>query len=134
MRIKMFRTKQQNLPQVENNIKMHEVREVKNIPRIRGSTLQTMRKKIFKKQKGICQCCSRVLLFEHSEDGFELDHIIPLSEGGDNNKTNFQILCLECHRQKTAEEIRRYHKREIENLEKINIRKNVTVNVDTIIF
>lgn len=31
---------------------------------------------------------------------FEVDHIIPVSEGGSNHFSNLQTLCRECHRKK----------------------------------
>ena len=30
-----------------------------------------------------------------------IDHIVPLSAGGDNSKDNIQILCHDCHRVRT---------------------------------
>lgn len=35
------------------------------------------------------------------EAGYEIDHIVPLSEGGSNEITNLQALCLMCHRVKS---------------------------------
>ncbi len=35
------------------------------------------------------------------EAGYEIDHIIPLSEGGSNDTSNLQALCLMCHRVKS---------------------------------
>lgn len=35
------------------------------------------------------------------EAGFEIDHIKPLSEGGSNDTSNLQALCLMCHRVKS---------------------------------
>ena len=34
----------------------------------------------------------------------EVDHIVPLSNGGDNSLDNLQALCKECHSRKTATE------------------------------
>lgn len=34
------------------------------------------------------------------------DHIVPLSQGGSNERSNFQGLCIPCHDLKTAEEAR----------------------------
>ena len=35
---------------------------------------------------------------------FECDHIVPLCEGGTNHEQNLQLLCVSCHKNKTAEE------------------------------
>ena len=37
-------------------------------------------------------------------DNLEMDHIIPLVEGGTNRRENLQALCKKCHRKKTAVE------------------------------
>ena len=36
----------------------------------------------------------------HGEYNKQLDHIIPLSEGGTNTLDNFQVLCFKCHSKK----------------------------------
>lgn len=35
------------------------------------------------------------------EAGYDIDHKVPLSEGGNNDVTNLQALCVSCHRVKT---------------------------------
>jgi len=35
------------------------------------------------------------------EAGYEIDHIIPLADGGSNETSNLQALCLMCHRVKS---------------------------------
>lgn len=35
------------------------------------------------------------------EAGYDIDHIVPLSEGGTNDVSNLQALCVSCHRVKT---------------------------------
>jgi 5-methylcytosine-specific restriction protein A len=37
----------------------------------------------------------------------ELDHIIPLSDGGDDTEDNYQGLCKPCHKAKTKQENKR---------------------------
>ena len=45
-----------------------------------------------------CACgCNRAL-----DASFEVDHIIPLSEGGTNHQSNLQALRSECHKLKTS--------------------------------
>lgn len=37
----------------------------------------------------------------------EVDHVVPLADGGTNEDGNLQLLCVECHRRKTTREARR---------------------------
>lgn len=37
--------------------------------------------------------------------GEELDHIVPISKGGSNDHDNLQMLCKECHYQKTLDDM-----------------------------
>ena len=48
-------------------------------------------------QKWLCGNCKKMLDFT-----YEIDHIIPLFNGGTNEYTNLIALCRECHGQKTA--------------------------------
>ena len=43
-----------------------------------------------------CAACDSLL-----EPLFHIDHIIPLSHGGTNNRANLQALCIDCHIEKT---------------------------------
>jgi len=66
------------------------------------------------KQKDKCQlktankntCANCGIVSSHTE----IDHIIPLWEGGNEDISNLQVLCYECHKAKSAEEHRRYSK------------------------
>ena len=49
-------------------------------------------------QKGKCANCKEKIL----NNRCEIDHIFPLSKGGDNSKGNLQILCVTCNREKGA--------------------------------
>ncbi|WP_013322871.1 group II intron reverse transcriptase/maturase [Gloeothece verrucosa] len=55
--------------------------------------------KLLKEQNGKCNQCG---LFFKDGDNFEIDHIIPKSLGGKNNKENKQLLHRHCHDKKTA--------------------------------
>lgn len=46
-------------------------------------------------QRGLCACCGKKLAKK-----YEIDHIIPISKGGDNTDKNIQILTPRCNRQK----------------------------------
>lgn len=41
-------------------------------------------------------------------DHTEIDHIKPLWDGGDNALDNLQVLCFKCHREKSAQEHKRW--------------------------
>ena len=55
--------------------------------------------KLLERQKDKCNCCGDVLTKRR-----EVDHILPLAEGGSNELDNLQLLCLECHSTKTEHE------------------------------
>jgi len=54
-------------------------------------------KDIFRLQKGKCACCKKSL-----KDGYHIDHIIPLSRGGTNYRSNLQLLTPSCNHRKSA--------------------------------
>jgi 5-methylcytosine-specific restriction endonuclease McrA len=65
-----------------------------------------MKKQIAGRQRFMCAatvqgytCPLNGLPFD--EAGYEIDHIVPLSEGGSNDASNLQALCLMCHRVKS---------------------------------
>lgn len=57
-------------------------------------------------QKNTCALCQRALVtFYSSKDScnlFDCDHKIPIALGGTSEFENLQLLCLDCHRAKTA--------------------------------
>jgi hypothetical protein len=65
------------------------------------------RNAVYKRDAYTCGICGLVGQGEsHSEKikGFEIDHIKPLSAGGLDHILNLQLLCKECHYDKTNEE------------------------------
>jgi len=54
------------------------------------------RQKLFDKADGCCELCKKEL-----KKTFDIDHIIPLAEGGTNDEINLQVLCKPCHFEKT---------------------------------
>lgn len=49
--------------------------------------------KIFKRDNFTCQKCG-------SQEFLELDHIIPVSKGGEDKEKNYQTFCQKCNREK----------------------------------
>lgn len=57
-------------------------------------------KTVAARQKWTCACCTSLL-----SASFQLDHIVPLWDGGEDNfETNAQALCGTCHADKTQRE------------------------------
>lgn len=68
--------------------------------RLRGRTLQIRNARIACRDCYTCQICGRVA---DRGDG-EVDHRIPLAQGGSDEASNLQWLCIDCHRAKTERE------------------------------
>lgn len=68
------------------------------------------RQQIYERDGGTCQICSCIM--ERPNPSFPwilprdaiVDHIIPLADGGKHSWDNMQLLCVDCHKAKTAEE------------------------------
>jgi 5-methylcytosine-specific restriction endonuclease McrA len=86
------------------------------------------RKRIRRRDRGRCRACKidtyairremkkigrgrtkeiRQRGFKPKQSYWELDHIVPLIDGGGHGDDNLQTLCTPCHKEKTAEEARR---------------------------
>lgn len=78
-----------------------------------------------KRDRGVCRACGldtnrlrrevqgrgrtrrlRELGFLPRRSLWELDHVVPLIDGGSHDPSNLQTLCVPCHRRKSAEEAR----------------------------
>lgn len=58
---------------------------------------------LFTNQSGRCVCCGELL-----QNGYEVDHILPLSRGGDNSPSNLQLLTKTCNRKKSNKTMEEY--------------------------
>ena len=65
--------------------------------RTRGGKLSRTRAKWLREHPA-CASCGRAMYDN------QLDHIVPLSEGGADDESNFQTLCVVCHKAKSSEE------------------------------
>ncbi|QIX19544.1 HNH endonuclease [Burkholderia multivorans] len=64
--------------------------------RLTGETGVKQRRRIRLRDKYVCQKCGIAVRVG------EVDHIIPLEQGGTNDDGNLHLLCIDCHRKKTA--------------------------------
>lgn len=69
--------------------------------RIRGYTWQKIRSRIIFRDCGLCQECKRN---GKITIGAEVDHIQQLADGGSNEDENLELLCRDCHADKTAKD------------------------------
>ncbi|WP_103667602.1 HNH endonuclease [Pseudanabaena sp. BC1403] len=58
-----------------------------------------VRKYVFERDNYQCQSCQKIDL---TTKNLQVDHIIPLAQGGTNEFSNFQTLCAKCNREKSA--------------------------------
>lgn len=80
------------------------------IPNTRMTINSIDRNMVLVRQNSKCNACGqKICLYPFSNA--DLDHIIPLSMGGKNVISNLQLLCVMCHRHKTAMENERNIKR-----------------------
>ena len=68
---------------------------------VRKRLTQNQRWNLAVRQEFKCAVCATTLT-----DACDNDHLIPLRDGGTNLVSNFQLLCLTCHRRKSLHEER----------------------------
>lgn len=95
------------LPTLKSRLKPVEGRKLSTTStserRMTGSRLQARRLRLWT-QSPMCADCGRVVAYP---SGFELDHRVPLHQGGADTDENCQILCCGpggCHLKKTVAE------------------------------
>lgn len=59
---------------------------------------RAVRRAVLADAAGRCAACGR------KAERLEVDHVIPVSEGGSHAAANLQALCVDCHRLKSAAE------------------------------
>ncbi|WP_442920695.1 HNH endonuclease [Massilia sp. DD77] len=73
------------------------------VERKRGSAGVRDRERIRARDCGLCQECKRQ---GRTTLGHPVDHIVPLWNGGSDDDSNKETLCVPCHDAKTAREAR----------------------------
>jgi len=73
-----------------------------------GASWDKLRLTIFARDNGLCQECLRMGIVAAPTGRARIcDHIVPKAEGGTDDPTNLQTLCLPCSNRKTADEAAR---------------------------
>lgn len=70
-------------------------------PRQRGDNWMRIRLKWFRSNP-ICVSCESYGVIQIAQ---ELDHVVPLCKGGADDESNYQSLCIECHKEKSKDEL-----------------------------
>ena len=61
------------------------------------------RARLFKLFAGKCYLCSGQI--DGTKEAWEIEHVIPLAMGGDDEDGNLQLAHAKCHKAKTAEDV-----------------------------
>jgi len=85
----------------QTNTQTNRQTNAQTVERPRGRILQRLRTRIMQGQP-LCKMCEDKGLVT---PGAEMDHIVPLFMGGSNDDDNLQMLCVECHRKKSADDL-----------------------------
>lgn len=75
-----------------------------------GTSVRKFIHKVFKFQCNNCETYFREITpagFHIPQAWGEIDHIVPLWEGGTDDAYNLQLLCCDCHKKKTLKEQKR---------------------------
>lgn len=102
MAIKLQRLQPRLKPLTQTKIKVLDTKAGAT-ERIRGRAWMTTRQRIQQRDMCTCRACGLVRM-DH-----DVDHIVPLEQGGSNDDDNMQLLCSgpeRCHALKTASEVK----------------------------
>lgn len=82
-----------------------QVQRIGSTARTRGRARQQARLRVWLRDGPHCARCGALVdITPSTRNPFELDHIVPLWKGGQDNDGNRQCLCPPCHQAKTASE------------------------------
>ena len=66
-----------------------------------GTAWQKIRVFVLKRDSGLCQPCLKIGRVTQAK---QVDHIIQKYDGGTDDESNLQSICVDCHKIKTARE------------------------------
>lgn len=69
---------------------------------LNGATRKRMKQAIIIRDEYTCQQCGKLVDLHESH----LDHVVPITQGGDDSPENLQTLCIGCSKAKTQRESR----------------------------
>ena len=93
----IFGEKEYILIRMIEDVLFNKRKEIKK--KERGILTLKLRYEIFKRDNFKCVLCGAT----GKEEKLEIDHIIPISEGGKTTKSNLRTLCFKCNRGKGNE-------------------------------
>ncbi len=74
----------------------------------RRSLQSSIRADVWDRSEGVCTYCGKAL---HPMRDFDVDHVIPVSRGGDNSPTNLVASCRRCNLSKQARDSQEFRAR-----------------------
>lgn len=74
------------------------------VERLRGDAHQRAKKRLLARSGARCECpeCQAGFPLKLTWSTCEMDHVVPLFEGGSNDFSNLRILHIDCHKRITA--------------------------------
>lgn len=75
---------------------------VASTARTRGSKWMAIRDLILRRDAGLCQPCMQA---GRLTPAVQVDHKLPLAQGGTDDQSNLQAICAACHRRKSVDEL-----------------------------
>lgn len=90
------------LPMLRSGMAMLKHTDAHGAPveRLRGSSLDAVRKRLLARSGSLCECpmCAAGYPLKLTWKTSEVDHIVPLFDGGTNAFSNLRILHKDCHK------------------------------------
>jgi 5-methylcytosine-specific restriction protein A len=70
---------------------------------VRGRRLQELRRQVFAEQP-VCAICATTRPWHLQDMSADLDHVVPVSQGGTDERDNVRGVCRQHHAEKSARE------------------------------